>query len=189
MYVTGSRDNHGLHKEASHVTETDVLLPDKLNTFFAPFEDNTVPPTWPASKDCGLYFSVLTLARMPAQTESLAASSQSPGRPAGWYVHWHFQSLPIPVCCPHLLQDVHHCSCTQESKITCTHFCHNYLYLTRQASWEQVLIYNCNLAKIKQSSVTQTAQSYTWDKQTYNNTIEKSIYSVFKSREIREIRQ
>ena len=25
--------------------ETDVLLPDKLNTFFAHFEDNTVPPT------------------------------------------------------------------------------------------------------------------------------------------------
>ena len=33
---------------------TDVLLPDKLNTFFACFEDNTVPPT----KDCGLSFSV-----------------------------------------------------------------------------------------------------------------------------------
>ena len=37
-----------------------------------------------------------------------------------------------------------------------------HLYLTRKASWEQVLIYNCNLAKIKQSSATKTTtQSYT----------------------------
>ena len=34
-----------------------VLLPDKLNTFFARFEDNTVPPMQPAPKDCGLSFS------------------------------------------------------------------------------------------------------------------------------------
>ena len=45
-------------KKSSHVTDTDVTLPDKLNTFFARFEDNTVPPTWPAPKDCGLSFSV-----------------------------------------------------------------------------------------------------------------------------------
>ena len=38
----------------SHVTDTDVLLPDKLNTFFPRFEDNTVPPTRPATEDCGL---------------------------------------------------------------------------------------------------------------------------------------
>ena len=36
----------------SHVTDTDVTLPDKLNTFFARFEDNTVPPSRPANKDC-----------------------------------------------------------------------------------------------------------------------------------------
>jgi hypothetical protein len=35
----------------------DVLLPYKLNTFFAPIEDNTVPPTWAAPEDCGLSFS------------------------------------------------------------------------------------------------------------------------------------
>ena len=48
-------------------------------------------------------------------------------------VYRHIQSLPIAVCCPHLLQDVHHCSCTQESKgnwakllSPCrTHFCHH----------------------------------------------------------------
>ncbi|KAM9560754.1 uncharacterized protein ACWYII_020322 [Salvelinus alpinus] len=37
-------------------------------------------------------------------------------RPASWCVYGHIQSLPIPVCCPHMLQDGHHCSCTQECK-------------------------------------------------------------------------
>ena len=36
-------------KKTNHVTDTDVMLPDKLNTFFARFEDNTVPPSRPAS--------------------------------------------------------------------------------------------------------------------------------------------
>jgi hypothetical protein len=31
----------------------DVLLPDKINNFFARFEDNTVPVTWPATKALG----------------------------------------------------------------------------------------------------------------------------------------
>jgi hypothetical protein len=35
-----------------------VLLPDRLNTFFARFEDNTVPLTGNAIKDCRLSFSV-----------------------------------------------------------------------------------------------------------------------------------
>ena len=39
-------------KKNSHVTDTDVTLPDKLNIFFACFEDNTVPPSRPANKDC-----------------------------------------------------------------------------------------------------------------------------------------
>jgi hypothetical protein len=34
-----------------------------LNTFFAHFEDNTVPPTWPATKDCGLSFSVADVSK------------------------------------------------------------------------------------------------------------------------------
>ena len=33
-----------------------VLLSDKLNTFSACFENNTVPPTRPATKDCGFSF-------------------------------------------------------------------------------------------------------------------------------------
>ena len=51
-YVAGSTitDYKG---KASHVADTDVLLLDKLNIFFALFEDNTVP-TQPATKDCGL---------------------------------------------------------------------------------------------------------------------------------------
>ena len=70
-------------KKTSHVTDTDVLLPDKLNTFFARFEDNTLPPTRPATKNCGLSLSVadvrclnvLNLAKLSAQTASLASSS------------------------------------------------------------------------------------------------------------------
>ena len=37
-------------KKTSHVTDTDVTLTDKLNTFFARFEDNTVPPSRIANK-------------------------------------------------------------------------------------------------------------------------------------------
>ena len=44
--------------KTSHVEDMDVLLPDKLNTFFDRFEDNTVPLMRPTTKDCGLSFSV-----------------------------------------------------------------------------------------------------------------------------------
>ena len=43
--------------------DTDILLPDKLNTFFACFEDDTVPPMRPATKDCGLSFSVADVSK------------------------------------------------------------------------------------------------------------------------------
>uniref|UniRef100_A0A4W5RC75 RAS related 2 n=1 Tax=Hucho hucho TaxID=62062 RepID=A0A4W5RC75_9TELE len=36
----------------SHVTDTDVSLPDKLNTFFARFGDNTVPPLKFQEQEC-----------------------------------------------------------------------------------------------------------------------------------------
>jgi hypothetical protein len=73
--------------KTSHVTDTDVLLPGKLNILFACFEDNTVPPKKPATKDCGppspfqwptwvKHFNVLTLGRLFAQTTSLATSSE-----------------------------------------------------------------------------------------------------------------
>ena len=65
-------------KKTSPVADQDVLLPDRLNNFFARFEDNIVPLTWPATKTCGLSFTaadvkhlnVLTLARLQAQTAS-----------------------------------------------------------------------------------------------------------------------
>ena len=50
-------------KKISYITNTNFLLPDKLNTFFARFEDNTVPPTRQATKDCELSFSVADVSR------------------------------------------------------------------------------------------------------------------------------
>ncbi|CDQ76546.1 unnamed protein product [Oncorhynchus mykiss] len=44
-------------KKTSPVTDQDVLLPDRLNNFFARFEDNTVPLTRPATKTCGFSFT------------------------------------------------------------------------------------------------------------------------------------
>ena len=41
-----------------------VLLPDKLNNFFARFEENTVPLTRPATKDCGLSISVANVSKL-----------------------------------------------------------------------------------------------------------------------------
>ena len=49
--------------KTSHVADSDVLLPYKLNTFFARFEDNTVPPTWSATKDCGFSFSMADVSK------------------------------------------------------------------------------------------------------------------------------
>jgi hypothetical protein len=58
-HVAESTGNHGLQKETSHVTDTFVTLPDKLNTVFARFEDNRVPPLLPTNKDCSpLSFSM-----------------------------------------------------------------------------------------------------------------------------------
>jgi hypothetical protein len=53
-------DNKG---KTSNCVDTDVLLPDKLNTFFAHFEDNIGPPKRPATKDCGLSFSVADVSK------------------------------------------------------------------------------------------------------------------------------
>ena len=41
-----------------------ILLPDKLNNFFARFEDNTVPLAWPATKACGFSFSVANVSKI-----------------------------------------------------------------------------------------------------------------------------
>jgi hypothetical protein len=49
--------------KTSHIADTNVLLPDKLNTFFASFEDNTAPHTQPTTKDCGLSFSLADMSK------------------------------------------------------------------------------------------------------------------------------
>ena len=50
-------------KITSPVADPDVLLPDKINNFFAHFEDNTVPPTQPATKTCGLSFTAAKVSK------------------------------------------------------------------------------------------------------------------------------
>ena len=50
-------------KKTSPIADTDVLLPDKLNNFFARFEDNTVPLTRPATKTCGLSFTTANVSK------------------------------------------------------------------------------------------------------------------------------
>ena len=120
-------------RKTSHIADT-VLLPDKLNTFFARFEDNTVPPMWPATKDCGLSFSMPDVSKTfkhfnphkAAQTASLAASSEH--AQTSWLVCLRTYSIS-PVCCSHMLQDGHHFCCIQESHSVqlpsphSTHFC------------------------------------------------------------------
>jgi hypothetical protein len=72
--------------KTSHVADTDILLLEKLNAFLAYFENNTVPPTRPAPKDCGLSFSVadlrktlnmFSLARLPASLPSSSEHAQT----------------------------------------------------------------------------------------------------------------
>ena len=62
-----------------------VLLPDRLNNFFARFEDNTVPLTRPTTKTCGLSFTAADVSKTfkhvnprkaAGQTASPAASSE-----------------------------------------------------------------------------------------------------------------
>ena len=71
-------------KPAMSRTPTSCFLPDKLNTFFARFEDNTVP-CGPLPRTVGSHcpwltwvkhLSVLSFARLPAHTASLAASTE-----------------------------------------------------------------------------------------------------------------
>jgi hypothetical protein len=54
----GLQETTDYKKKTSHVTDTDVMLPDKLNTFFVHFEDNTVPLSRPANKNCAPPLSV-----------------------------------------------------------------------------------------------------------------------------------
>ena len=51
------------YKRKSPVADHNVLLPDRLNNFFACFEDNTVQLTWPATKTCRLSFTVANMSK------------------------------------------------------------------------------------------------------------------------------
>jgi hypothetical protein len=51
-----------------------VLLPDKLNSFFARFEDNTVPLTRPATKICGLSFTAANVSKTFKRVNSRKAA-------------------------------------------------------------------------------------------------------------------
>ena len=138
---------HGLQtitdykKKTSHVTDTDVLLPDKLNSFFARSEDSSVPPTQPATKDCGLSFSVadvsktfkhVILRKAPGSTASLATSSEN--AQTSWleclrtYSISPYPSLfsPLPSRCPPLFQES---KLTELNDSPCsTHFCHHEVF-------------------------------------------------------------
>ena len=50
-------------KKTSPVTDNNVLCPDKLNNFLSRFEVNTVPLTRPATKACGLSFTVANMSK------------------------------------------------------------------------------------------------------------------------------
>ena len=89
-------------RKTSHVADTDVLLPDKLNPIFARFEDNSVP----ATMDCGLSLSVADVSKTFKRVNPRKAAGTD-GIPS------HILRA-FPVCCPHMLQDGHHCSCTKE---------------------------------------------------------------------------
>ena len=53
-------DNQRLQRENQ---DTDVKLPDKLNTFFAHFEDNTVPPKQLVTNYCWFSFSMANMSK------------------------------------------------------------------------------------------------------------------------------
>jgi hypothetical protein len=103
-------------RKTSHVANTDVLLPDKLNTCFALFEDNTVPTMRPATKDCGLSFSVANVSKTLKRVNPCKAASPD-GIPscilrtcgdqlAGVFTdifNLYLSQSADPTCCPKML--------------------------------------------------------------------------------------
>jgi hypothetical protein len=63
-------------KKMSPVADQDVLLPDRLNNFFARVEDNTVPLTRPATKTCGLSFTASDVSKTFKCVNSRRAAGQ-----------------------------------------------------------------------------------------------------------------
>ena len=91
--------------------DQDVLLPDRLNYFFARFEYNTVPLSLP---DMSKTFQRVN-PRKAAGPDGIPSRvlRACADKLAG--VFTDIQSILIPVCCSHMLQEGHHCSCSQES--------------------------------------------------------------------------
>ena len=95
-------------KKTNPVTDQDeVLLPDRLNNFFARFEDNTVPLKQRASKTCGLSCTAADVSKTFKRVNPRNAAG-----PEG------IPSRILRACADQLagvLQEGHHCSCSQKS--------------------------------------------------------------------------
>ena len=112
-------------KKTSPVADPIVLLPDKLNNFFAHFEDNTVPPTRPATKTCGLSFTAANGSKTFKRVNPHKAAGPD-GIPSrvlrAWQTSWleclqSYSISPYPsLLSPHASSGDNHSSCTQESK-------------------------------------------------------------------------
>ena len=98
-------------RKTSPVADHDVLLADKLNNFFARFEDNTVPPTLPATKTCELSFTAANVSKTLTRVNPRKAASLGgipsrllrvcAGQLAGVFTYIFNQSLsqsPVPTC-------------------------------------------------------------------------------------------
>ena len=111
-------------KKTSPVADTDILLPDKLNNLFARFEDNTVPLTWPTTKTCRLSFTAANVSKTFKRVNARKAAGPDgissrilracADQLTGVFTDI-FKSTTIPVGCSHMLQEGHHCSCSEES--------------------------------------------------------------------------
>jgi hypothetical protein len=89
------------------VAEKEVLLPDKLNTFFARFDDNSVPLTQATHEDRRLWFFMANVSKAFNKHVNPRRAAGPDGIPSH-VLRACADQLAIPVCCPHLLQEVYH---------------------------------------------------------------------------------
>ena len=62
-YVAGSTVNHGLQKENQPRRGPGCLAPRQTKQLLCPLVENTVPPTRPATKTCGLSFTTANVSK------------------------------------------------------------------------------------------------------------------------------
>ena len=103
--MAGSTVNHGLQKENQPRCGPQCLAPKQTKNFFAPFEDNIVPPTRPATKTYRLPFTAANMSKTfksvdprKPQIASLAACTD---QLAGVFTDVFNQSLSqsaVPTC-------------------------------------------------------------------------------------------